>query len=77
VNTLQQTDNEALPHTLVTLLNDENHSTRALAARFLAELLNVEQLVDALNAYVDQPQYYYNVVVAIDRALYCRLPSHE
>jgi hypothetical protein len=59
------------------LLNDENNSTRALAARFLATLLDADQLLEALNTYVGQSHYYYNIVVAIDRALYCRLPPQE
>jgi hypothetical protein len=77
LNALRESASEALPSTLMTLLNDENNSTRVLAARFLAKLVNPDQLLEVLDTYVGQSQYYYNVVVAFDRDLYCRLPPHE
>jgi hypothetical protein len=75
IRAMQEASPETLPETLVMLLNDENNSTRVIAARFLATILSPDKLLEALNAYFAQPQYYYNVVVAIDRALYCRVPS--
>lgn len=75
IRAMQETEPETLPDKLVTLLNDENSSTRLIAARSLATVLDPDRLLEALNAYVAQPKYYYNVVVALDRALYCRVPS--
>jgi hypothetical protein len=48
-----------------------------VAVEFLIHELNSNELAATLDAYVAKGHYYYNVVVAIDRSLYCCIRPSE
>ena len=74
VDALREAGDESLPIELVRLLNDENSRARVFAAASLAATISRARLAEVLNDYTSQPFYFYDVVAAIDRALYCCLP---
>jgi len=48
-----------------------------VAAQFLSGELNSDELLATLDTYIHKGYYYYNLVVAIDRSLYSRIPMRE
>jgi HEAT repeat protein len=73
IQTMEALNTDALKAQLIPLLSSEQHQTRKIAADELGRRLERSELLGVLNAYIDQPSYYYNVVVAFDRALFSRL----
>jgi hypothetical protein len=76
---IEPQDREVLKTKVRSLLNDAGAAARELGAEFLVSHFRKEEVVDILDDYVAQPRYYYNVVVAIDRALYSvpRVPDGD
>lgn len=59
------------------LLRNQDGAVRLEAAQFLISALNSAELLRMLDAYVSEGYYYYNVIVAVDKSLYCRIPALE
>ena len=72
---MEELQDDSLGETAIGLLNSADASRRRVAAEFLIRILSVGELEVVLDTYMSQANYYYNVVVLFDRALYCRLPN--
>jgi Domain of unknown function (DUF4062) len=62
---------------LQSLLNHKVDSVRINTLTYFIDTLSQEQLITLLNAYLEQPTYFYNVVCWIDRILYAPSPIKE
>ena len=60
--------------TAMELLSSDQPSAREKAAQLITRAMSQTGIQDVLNSYLSQQSYYYNVVVILDLALYCRIP---
>jgi hypothetical protein len=75
--TMSEVGDESSRMRAIALLRHENVAVREVAADFVIKLSGKEELTALLDSYVQGGYYYYNVMAAIDRALYCRLEPVE
>jgi hypothetical protein len=61
----------------VSMLQDEDYVSRTRAAYYLSRWFTRLELEDALERYLWEDSYYYNVVTWLDRVLYCPFPLRE
>jgi len=68
---LLRADESEIPrHAVLTALHDDDQGVRIAAARLLFDKLERSELIGVLEHYNSESTYYYNVIVAFDKALY-------